>query len=86
MQTVNVIEMSDDNMLQLTAFSDNKPGNEAAEDLFKAMMKENSRVAEEMSDEDIDSYIEDGSYVEGTYQLSQYHNAKKQDRLCSCYG
>ena len=59
LNTVNVIHMDEMDMLQsLQSFEDNKEGNEEAEALFKKLCKEHLH---EVSDEDIEIFLENGS-------------------------
>jgi len=58
--TVNVLEIADGDLLSIRSFKDNKKGNSEAEALFKNIIKEtHGRM---LSDEDIESYVEDGYY------------------------
>ena len=68
-QTVNVIEYSDDALIGVTAFPDDESGNKEAEAHFKKCATENGAV-----EEDIESFIEDGYYETGLYQLFLVHS------------
>ena len=69
MNTVNVIEMVDGNIIGLISFSDNKKENIEAEKLFAKIALEN-----DCKKRDIESYIEDGYYENGDYQLFLTHS------------
>lgn len=65
--TVNVLEVVNANPSQILSFKDNKKGNKEAEKLFTKMAKENGAT-----DEDMDSYIEDGSYTHSRNEYGVY--------------
>ncbi|HKR05962.1 MAG TPA: hypothetical protein VJY62_15100 [Bacteroidia bacterium] len=68
LSTINVIENAN-GKIALTAYPDNKEGNENAEKLFMTTARENG--AEEI---DLDTYIENGSYERGTYAIYLVHS------------
>jgi hypothetical protein len=57
--TVNVIEMSSDDILQLVAFPETPEGNENAEKLFRTIVLESYP---DTRPDDLDSYIRDGLF------------------------
>jgi len=67
--TVNVIEMVDDDLLGITSFTDDEDGNKEAEARFHQCAIEHG-----CSDEDVESFIEDGYFEQGTYQLFLTHS------------
>ena len=70
--TVNIIEYADDDLLGLTSFSEDQKGNQEAEAHFKSVIKEyDSKVTEE----ELETFVEDGYYEQGTYQAFLYHSA-----------
>ena len=73
MQTVNVIALSNDTEIAVFSFEDEgdgkQAGNEAAEAKFIEIAK-----AHGATDEDMDSFIEDGYHEQGTYQLFLVHS------------
>jgi len=69
--TVNVIEMSYDDILQLVAFPETPEGNENAEKLFRAMVLENYS---DISTDDLDSYVEDGMFHKDSFSVLLVHS------------
>jgi len=69
-QTVNVIEYEDDNLIGITSYTDDEEGNKEAEEVFALCCKDQG-----VDDQDIPSYIEDGYYEQGTYQVFISHSA-----------
>jgi len=69
LNTINVIEKVDD-ALSLRSFEDNAKGNKEAEELFKAIAKENGKTEEE-----IEIALEDGCYTDGDYELFLTHSS-----------
>jgi hypothetical protein len=67
LNTVNVLEVVEANPNQIISFEDNKKGNKEAEKLFAKMAKDNGAT-----DEDMDSYIEDGSYTHSHNEYGVY--------------
>jgi len=67
--TVNVIEYADDTILGVTSFSEDDEGNKEAEAHFSKIAKEHGAT-----EEDVDSFIEDGYHEQGTYQLFLCHS------------
>lgn len=75
LNTVNVIYITDKDDLavqELAAFPDNARGNQLAEKLFADKVR--SLAPEAMSDEDVDSYVEDGSYHQGPAAVILVHS------------
>jgi len=68
-KTVNVVEMADDDLLGVSSFSDDTEGNQEAESHFRAVILENG-----VAEEDVESFIEDGYYEQGTYQAFITHS------------
>jgi hypothetical protein len=68
-QTVNVMEMANDDLLGVTSFIDDQEGNQEAEALFRERAIENG-----CEEKDVDSFIEDGYWEEGTYQIFLSHS------------
>ena len=64
--TVNVIEYADDSVIGVTSFANDEAGNKEAEDFFTAVIKENG--AEDATDDEIDSYLKDSYFEQGSYQ------------------
>ena len=71
LNTVNVIEYSDDNILGVVSFSDDDDGNKEAEAHFSSVIKENGN---EVTDEEIETFIEEGFYEQGDYQAFLTHS------------
>ena len=71
-KTVNVIEFADDDLLGITAFEDTPDGNKEAEAHFRAGLVEAGVTAE-----DIDSFVEDGYWEQGTYQVFLSHSSQE---------
>ena len=74
LNTVNVIELVSDfefpGITGLMSFSDDQPGNRAAEKQFRKLALENGA-----RERDLESYIEDGYYTNGTrYVLLIIHS------------
>ena len=67
--TVNVLEVIENVPSQIVSFKDDKKGNKEAEDLFTEMAKENGA-----NNEDMESYVEDGVFSSGTYELFLIHS------------
>ena len=65
--TVNVIEMADDDLLSITSFTDDEAGNKEAEARFQICAQENGCDPKE-------SFIEDGYFEQGNYQLFISHS------------
>jgi len=68
--TVNVVEMTDDYTMSINSFEDNEDGNKEANSMFTKCALENG-----CSNEDVDSFIEDGYFEQGTYQLFIIHSS-----------
>jgi hypothetical protein len=69
--TVNVIEMVDDDLRSLYAYLDTPEGNKAAEELFQKICKENGVTNAEDSD-----FLENTDFTEqvGNYQVLLFHS------------
>jgi hypothetical protein len=70
LNTVNVIEKRDETTISLRAFPETEEGNKAAEKIFAEILDENETTVE-----NIDSYVEDGYWESGTYQLFLVHSS-----------
>jgi len=68
--TVNVIEYDVDTVHSVTSFADNDEGNKEAEVLFSEIAKKQGA-----EDSEMDLFLEDGYYEQGTYQLFLAHSA-----------
>ena len=68
--TVNVIEYAEDDLVGIVSFDETPEGNKEAEAHFKAILEEN-----EVPAEDIDSFIEDGYWEQGSYQIFISHSS-----------
>ena len=64
LNTVNVVECSDDSIQTLQAFADNPKGNKRAEKLFRQKVKafEKERKVAPSDEEDFENYLDDGVY------------------------
>lgn len=69
LHTVNVIEITGDNFQQIVSFTDDDEGNREAEELFSKKAKENGA-----EDDNMESHLDDGCYLNGTYQLLLTHS------------
>ena len=72
---VNVIEYVEDDITGVTSFSSDQAGNKEAEEHFAACAKENGAL-----DEDIESFIEDGYFEQGNYQLFLIHSDTEEEK------
>lgn len=70
LNTVNVIEMTDSDTIDIRSFTDDKKGNAAAEKVFRACLLENG-----CPPDDVDSYIEDGYFARMSYTLFLVHSS-----------
>jgi len=71
LRTVNVIEYADDTVIRVSSFSEDAEGNAEAEAVFKACVKENG---DNVTDEELSSFVEDGMYEQGSYQAFLAHD------------
>ena len=67
--TINVVEYNDDDLLSITSFSNNPEGNKEAEKCFSDCVKNQG-----VDDNDIASYVNDRYYEQGTYQIFLYYS------------
>jgi len=75
LDTVNVIEYSDDSVLGIFSFTDDEVGNKEAEEVFSRCAKENGAT-----DDDLNDYaLDDGMYESGNYQVFLTHSLSKID-------
>ena len=74
MNTVNVIEMVDEQILKLAAFSDDPRGNKEAQDLFAACMRENGDEA--FSEKGVRDALDEGNFEQGNYHLMLVHSTE----------
>ena len=75
MKTINVIEISDTSKMsiaQLVAHPDNPQAAAEAEQFFAALVRENSDG--EVSEEEMDGYIDDGYWESGNYWIGLVHS------------
>lgn len=70
--TVNVVEYCDDDLVGIHSFDETSDGNIEAQECFASILKEHGS---NFSPEDIESYIEDGYWEQGNYQLFLSHSA-----------
>lgn len=68
--TVNVIEWECDTIQHVHSFTDNEDGSKKAEDLFTTLIR-----GKGCPEDDVDSYIEDGRYEKGGYQVFLSHSS-----------
>lgn len=66
LQTINVIEITEDGLLSVRSFSEDDDGVAEAEKFFKDILKEQEP---EFTEEDIESYLKDGLYERNGYEL-----------------
>lgn len=73
LQTINVVEYASDDLsiLGVSSFSDDEEGNREAEQLFKELVLEDNK---DVTEREIDLFIEDGCYETETYQLFLTHS------------
>ena len=71
-KTVNVIEYVDDSIIGLTSFNDDQEGNQEAEAHYKIIVKEHDP---EVTDEEMEVFLEDGYYESGEYQAFISHSS-----------
>lgn len=69
--TVNVIEISGSNIIQLVAFPESLEGNENAENLFKQMVKENNS---ETTEEEMNVCLDNGIFTKNDYSVLIVHS------------
>lgn len=69
--TVNVIEYTDDHIIGLHSYPDTPEGNKAAEKLFASICKDN-----DVTGEDLDSCLEDGlcESSDGSWRVVIFHS------------
>lgn len=72
--TVNVIEYANDNLVGIQSFLDTPEGNKEAEQAFTSILKEDSSMCFVLTDEEIEACIEDGYFEQGDYQLFISHS------------
>jgi hypothetical protein len=60
LQTVNVTEVVDSNIIQVFSFTDNPEGNKEAEDVFAELARKNG-----MEDEALEESLENGYWNDG---------------------
>jgi len=70
--TVNVVEYSGDDLVSITSFEETSEGNIEAGEHFTALLTENGAW---VTAEEIESYVEDGYWEQGDYQLFLSHSA-----------
>jgi hypothetical protein len=69
--TVNVIEVTEDNLCSIKSFTEDDGGNKEAEELFIRIIKE-----QEGTDDlnFIGDYLDEGYYEQGNYELYLIHS------------
>jgi len=67
--TVNVIEYADDDLIGINSYAEGEEGNRSAESRFRQCATEHGCI-----EIDLDSFVEDGYYEQGTYQLFLSHS------------
>jgi len=67
--TVNVIEFADDDLQGITSYEESEEGNTEASAHFRQCATEHGCL-----EIDVDSFIEDGYFEQGTYQLFLTHS------------
>lgn len=70
--TVNIVEMAGDDLIGVTSHDESKEGNQQAEELFRNILTEHLNGPDA---KDIDSFVEDGYWGQGTYQVFLTHSA-----------
>ena len=68
-KTVNVVEYADDDLLGIASFEESEEGNKEAEARFRQCAIENG-----CSEDEVDSFIEEGYFEQGTYQIFLSHS------------
>ena len=66
---VNVIEYANDSILSARSFSEDAEGNKEAENLFKAILKE-----QDCTEEEIEFALKEKYHEQGDYQLFLIHS------------
>ena len=69
--TVNVIERTDEGEYSIKSFSDNVKGNKEAEKLFKSIVIEREETIDKNY---IVDYLDEGFYEDGNYELVLIHS------------
>ena len=70
--TVNIVEYATDSIIGLRSFSDDPEGNKEAEETFRSVIKEHDS---EVTDEELDAFVEEGYHEQGDYQLFLTHSS-----------
>ena len=68
-QTVNIVEQTDYDVISIRAFDESGVGNQEAKALFSKVAIENGA-----NPEDMESYLDDGCYVDGSYSVFLVHS------------
>jgi len=71
LDTVNIIEYADDQVLGITSYDESTEGNAEAEGRFFGLVKGHDKEA---TDEEIAGFMDDGYYEQGTYQVFIVHS------------
>lgn len=70
LDTTNVIEISDGEIIGITAFQNDEKGNLEAEELFKKLVEEDCVAENEPTDEDeLEQILSDGIYQNYGYEI-----------------
>jgi len=70
--TVNVVEYSDDSILGMKSWEENEAGNKEAETTFKDIIKEHDL---DVTEAELDVFVEDGFHEQGDYQIFLVHSS-----------
>lgn len=71
--TVSVVEVNDGVLLGVRSFTNDAEGIEQAEEIFTNLVKEN--VDRIISKDEMNSYIDDGMFQQGSYNVNIIHSA-----------
>jgi hypothetical protein len=71
LNTVNVIEYSEGEILGLASYNDDKEGNAQAEERFKSLLNENTGLRLE---EDVNAALDEGWFEDGTWKVVIFHS------------
>ena len=69
--TVNVIEYTDDTINGITSYDNTPEGNEEARAHFLAILGE---LGDNLTDEEVQEYLDDGYWEQGDYQTFLVHS------------
>lgn len=66
LETINVSEYISDSIASISSFSKDEEGYKQAEEIYRRLINLNS---DNVTDEEMDTFIEDGYYEFGNYQV-----------------